>query len=167
MNKLYLCREFEMNDWPPCELDFLIRQTQCIVNSYKHWTGKDLWPDALINETDARALFEAPFVLVSAGTENDPVLNYGNRKAMELWEMDWQILTHTPGRYTAEAMEQVQRDHFLETVKNQGYIDNYQGIRISSSGRRFEIQQATVWNLLNDQKQYAGQAATFSRWKYL
>jgi len=34
-----------------------------------------------------QALFEAPFVLISHGTEEDPILNYGNRLA--LWLCGW------------------------------------------------------------------------------
>ena len=57
------------------------------------------------------------------------------------------------------------REKFLETVKRQGYIDDYRGIRVSNKGRRFEIQKATVWNLLDGQGHYAGQAASFTLWK--
>ena len=48
-----------------------------------------------------------------------------------------------------------------------GYVDDYRGIRISSSGRRFEIDRATVWNLRDAAQAYAGQAATFSTWRFL
>ncbi|MEZ6067919.1 MAG: MEKHLA domain-containing protein [Planctomycetaceae bacterium] len=36
----------------------------------------------------AEALFEAPFVVVAHGTEADPILDYANRQALELWETD-------------------------------------------------------------------------------
>ncbi len=153
---------------PDCDLDFLVRQTRLMLSSYKHWTGKTLWPnEGKSGETLVREVFAAPFVLCSAGTEADPILNYGNRTALDLWEMDWPMLTRTPGRHTAEAMERAERDRFLETVKRQGYIDDYSGIRISSTGRRFRISQATVWNLIDEQGRYAGQAATFTGWHYL
>ena len=153
---------------PDCDLKFLVRQTRLMLSSYKHWTGKTLWPDAgKSGEMLAREVFAAPFVLCSAGTEADPVLNYGNRTALGLWEMNWAALTRTPGRHTAEPMERAERDRFLDTVKRQGYIDNYTGIRISSTGRRFLISTATVWNLIDEQGQYAGQAATFAAWTFL
>jgi len=101
--------------------------------------------------------------VASAGTEADPILNYGNQKALALWEMDWAAFTKTPGRKTAEAMERGERAKFLDEVKKKGYIDNYCGVRISSTGRRFEIKQATVWNLMDSKGQYAGQAVTFSK----
>jgi len=45
-------------------------------------------------------------------------------------------------------------------VARQGYIDDYSGVRIAKSGRRFLIERATVWNL--GEVEYQGQAATFS-----
>ncbi len=153
--------------FPPCEIDFLIRQTRLIVSSYRHWKQASLWPMTNPDSVLAEEVFYAPFVLASAGIEEDPILNYGNQKALELWQMDWSVFTQTPGRKTAEPMEREIRDRFLETVKKQGFIDNYSGIRISSTGRRFEIQQATVWNLIDHKGAYAGQAAVFKQWKYL
>lgn len=143
---------------------FLVRQTRLMLSSYRKLTGKVLWPEDRPDEVLIREVFDAPFVLCSAGTEPDPVLNYGNAQALKLWEMDWETLTRTPGRHTAEAPERGAREEFLRTVKEKGYIDNYSGIRISSTGRRFEIKNAIVWNLLDSQGRYAGQAASFSSW---
>ena len=58
-----------------------VRWTRLMLDSYEHRTGKLLLPrtDAL---TDSQKLFEAPFVVVSHGTEADPLLNYGNRAAL-------------------------------------------------------------------------------------
>jgi hypothetical protein len=153
--------------FPPCDLEKLAKQTRMVLSSYRHWKGASLWPEDRTGEVLAREVFFAPFVLACSGTEEDPVLNYGNQKALDLWEMDWRTFTRTPGRQTAEPMEQGARDRFLETVKKQGYIDNYQGIRISSKGRRFEIRQATVWNLLDEKGRYAGQAASFQDFRFV
>lgn len=153
--------------FPPCDMDFLIRQTRLIVSSYRHWKKASLWPMTNPDSVLAEEVFYAPFVLATAGIQEDPILNYGNQKALELWQMDWSAFTNTPGRETAEPMEREARDHFLVTVKKQGFIDNYAGIRVSSTGKRFEIQQATVWNLIDEKGIYAGQAAAFRNWKYL
>jgi hypothetical protein len=48
-----------------------------------------------------------------------------------------------------------------------GFIDDYRGIRISASGRRFEIRSAVVWNVIDQTGAHWGQAATFSHWDYL
>lgn len=153
--------------FPPCDMQKLIRQTRLILSSYRHWKKASLWPSTNPDPVWAEELFYAPFVVASTGTEADPILNYGNQKALELWQMDWETFTKTPGRKTAEPMEQAARDNFLKTVREQGYIDNYSGIRISSMGRRFEVQNATVWNLLDENGAYAGQAVVFKSTKYL
>ncbi|MBI3307486.1 MAG: MEKHLA domain-containing protein [Candidatus Omnitrophica bacterium] len=145
----------------------MARQTRLILSSYRHSKGKSLWPEDKPDEILAKEIFFAPFVLASAGTENDPVLNYGNQKALELWEMDWDTFTRTPGQNTAEPAERDERARFLETVKKQGYVDDYRGIRISSKGKRFEILKATVWNLRDEKGRHAGQAVTFTNIRLL
>ncbi len=149
------------------DFDFLVSQTRRMLSSYRHWTRQNLWPEDRPDSILVKEVFEAPFVLCSAGIEEDPILNYGNQKALALWEMNWKTLTRTPGRHTAEPMERAERDHFLKTVKEKGYIADYSGIRISSTGRRFEISRATVWNLLDASGRYAGQAAMFREWKFI
>ncbi|HZI31433.1 MAG TPA: MEKHLA domain-containing protein [Candidatus Binatia bacterium] len=145
----------------------VITQTQLIAGSLKHWTGRDLLPGSLSAAELAEKVFHAPFVLVSHGTEADPILNYGNQTALKLWEMTWEELTHTPSRLTAEAPNREERARLLAAVTANGFIDDYSGIRVSKNGRRFRIAQATVWNLRNERGNYAGQAAQFSRWEFL
>ena len=145
-----------------------VAQAQFIARSLKHWTGRNLLAGP---ETGAPAfaekIFRAPFVLVSHGTQNDPILNYGNAAALALWEMSWDELTRTPSRLTAEAPNREERARLLAAVTANGFIDDYSGIRISKTGRRFRIAQATVWNLLDERGKYSGQAAMFSRWEFL
>ena len=64
-------------------------------------------------------------------------------------------------------MHRDERAEMLATTQRQGYIDNYAGIRISSTGKRFKIDQALVWNLIDDYGNPVGQAATFSDWTWL
>lgn len=147
--------------------DFIVPHSVLLLRSYRHWTGKDLIERTGDAEIDARSLFQAPFVIVSGGTESEQVLNYGNASALKLWQMDWATLTRMPSRQTAEPMHQSERAEFLRRVREQGFIDDYSGIRIASTGQRFRIQQATVWNLVNEAGEYLGQAATFSEWYFL
>lgn len=136
-----------------------------IVDSYKRWTGQELIP---LDEAGScsEQLFQAPVVVLSHGTEADPVLNYGNEAALKLWEMDWEQFTRTPSRLTAEPMERSARQAFLQAVGERGYVDDYTGIRISRRGHRFYIVNAVVWNLLDEQGEPAGQAAAFREYRY-
>lgn len=105
-----------------------------LLRSFKHWTGRDLLPASGSDSDLVQRFFEAPLVVISHGTEDDPILNYGNKAAL------------------------------LAEVTKKGFIDHYRGIRISRTGRRFSINGATVWNILDEQSRYAGQAAAFERW---
>jgi len=138
-----------------------------MARSFRHWTGRDLLPGNFPPAELAEKIFNAPFVLVSHGTENDPVLNYGNRAALLLWEMSWDELTHTPSRLTAEAPNREERARLLAAVTQHGLIDDYSGVRISKTGRHFKIFRATVWNLVSESGQPCGQAAMFDRWEFL
>jgi hypothetical protein len=138
-----------------------------MVRSLRHWTGRELLAAGNDSVELSRAVFDAPFVLVSHGTEPDPILNYGNRAALALWEMSWEELTRTPSRFTAEAPNREERARLLERVTRNGYIDDYAGVRISKTGRRFRIEQATVWNLIGPGAGRWGQAAMFEHWEWL
>jgi len=143
---------------------FLAEHVRLLRNSYHRWTGRDLVDPALDDETAAYELFEAPFALLSHDVEEEPILNYGNRTALELFELDWRAFTRLPSRFTAETPEQKERARLLEAVADKGFIDDYSGVRLSRSGRRFRIREATVWNVLDDDGNYYGQAAMFREW---
>ncbi len=146
---------------------YLAAHVQRLNDSFRHYTGRNLANTPWMGKSTAQAFWEAPFVLLSHDTAADPVFTYGNRKALELFEMDWQTLTALPSRHSAEPLAREERERLLQAVNQQGYIDNYAGVRVSSSGKRFLIQQALVWNLCDTAGQYAGQAACFADWQYL
>jgi hypothetical protein len=149
------------------QYESVIARSAVLARSFRRFTGRELLP-GLFNPTElARNLFHAPFVLVAHGTEADPVLNYGNAAALALWEMSWAELTRTPSRLTAEAPERDERARLLAAVAANGFIDDYSGVRISKTGRRFRIARATVWNLVTETGAPCGQAATFDRWEFL
>lgn len=139
------------------------------LESHRHWTGRELIPGLPCAGSDERYVFlwSMPRVLVSHGTQEDPVFWYGNRAALELWELDWDNFTRTPSRYTAEAPLRDERARLLERVTRSGFIDDYSGIRISRTGKRFRIRQAMVWNLRDEHGATAGQAASFTDWEPL
>jgi hypothetical protein len=149
------------------ETESIIAHTSCLARSLKHFTGRELFPDANTPAKLAEKAFTAPFVLVSHGTEADPILNYGNQTALQLWEMTWEELTRTPSRFTAEAPNREERARLLAQVTARGFIDDYSGVRISKTGRRFRIHRATVWNLLTATGVPCGQAARFEQWEDL
>ena len=145
----------------------VIRWNQLLFNSFRHWLGRELMERTGGAEQQAKSLYHAPFVVVSHGMEGDPILNYGNKIALDLWDLDWERFTRTPSRLTAEPIDQAERARMLARAQEQGYIDDYKGMRITGTGRRFLVQQAIVWNVVGSEGEQIGQAATFSKWTFL
>jgi hypothetical protein len=135
--------------------------------SYRCWTGGELLDPRLDATAFARALWEAPLVVASHGTEPDPVFNYGNRAALALFETTWERFTAMPSRLSAEAPARGERAALLARVTTNGYIADYSGIRVTTTGRRFRIRRATVWNVLDETGRAAGQAVAFGEWEWL
>ena len=144
-----------------------ISHTQILLDSFARFIGTDLIERSGSREDEAQRLFEAPMVVVSHGTQDDPILNYGNRTALDLWQMSVSRLLRTPSRLTAEPMHRDERAKLLERTAQNGFVDDYRGVRITATGQRFLIERATVWNLVDESGERAGQAATFSRWTCL
>lgn len=152
----------------PCKAnDFHWEHVQLLCQSYRVLIGRDLLTGNLHDRDSAELLYIAPFVVVSHDTAHDPVFNYANRKALELFEMSWDEMTSLPSRYSAELPNQAERARYLKMVKQNGFIENYSGIRITKTGKRFRIEQAVVWNLIDPSGTYRGQAATFGHWEWL
>jgi MEKHLA domain-containing protein len=145
----------------------VVQWIQRVLDSYRHWIGSELIERQGDPEVQAGALFELPLVVVSHGSEADPILNYGNQTALELWEMTWEQLIKTPSRLTAEPVNRAEREWMLEQARVRGFIDTYRGVRISGTGRRFLVENALIWNVLDAGHQRIGQAATFSHWTWL
>ncbi len=142
----------------------VITYNKYMLDSYKRFLGMDL-VKRVSREEDSKSLFLVPFVVVSHGIEKDPIFKYGNKKALEVFEIDWEDLIKLPSRLSADPIHQDERAFFLNEVTNKGFIKNYSGIRISSKGKRFKIKDAIVWNVLDENENYIGQAATFDQWE--
>lgn len=138
-----------------------------LIGSFRHWTGKELVQSNPVCQDLYKALFEAPYAVVSHNTDPDPVFNYGNKTALELFEMDWPTFTSLPSRQSAEPVNRDERQKLLARVSQFGFIDDYRGVRISSSGKRFMIDDAVVWNIVDRSGTYLGQAAVLYRWSAL
>lgn len=167
---------------PGPDNDFCAGHARLLRDSLRRWTGHDLLdaaptlasgtssaeePSGKVAEGDdiGRRLFEAPFALLSHGTGPDPTFRYANRTALRLFELTWPQLLATPSRRSAEPVNQPERARLLAEVAARGFIDDYAGVRISRTGRRFCIRRATVWNLVDDTGTPCGQAAMFADWE--
>ena len=132
-----------------------------IAASHRRLTGRDLVPP----EADpVEALWTAGAAIIAHGTQADPIFFFGNAVALDRFGMTLDQFTAMPSRLSAEPMLREERQALLDRVSRDGFIDDYSGIRVSSTGRRFRIERATVWNLADEDGAIHGQAATFDRW---
>jgi len=153
---------------PSEENNFLSQHVALLRHSFRHWTKRELVAPAMSDQDGARFLFQARFAVVSHDTAKDPIFNYANQTALSLFAMSWEDFTSLPSRMSAEPMEQPERQKLMDEVTGNGFIDHYSGVRIGRHGRRFLIENAVIWNLVEPYTGiYKGQAALIKNWKFL
>jgi hypothetical protein len=114
----------------------------------------------------ARWLYEeAQFCVVAHNTDADPRFIYANKTAQQCFEYNWFEMTALRSRLSAEHPNRAEREQLLESVRMKGFATGYRGLRIAKSGRRFWIENVTVWNLTDHEGIYRGQAATYRQWE--
>lgn len=143
---------------------YLWQKVHPLLRSYADCFGKPLTASQTEDSQSGKALWELPGVVVAHGIGDDPVFFYGNKAALALFEMTWERFTALPSRLSAEPGSRKERELLLAEVREKGFSTNYSGIRISSTGKRFRIENAAVWNIISPDGHFAGQAAYFDRW---
>lgn len=147
---------------PSLDNCFLADHAELLIGSYRRLTGRHLIMPEADRAAMYRALYEADFAVVSHGTQADPLFNYANLAAQRIFELDWSGFMRLPSRESAEPVNQEARARLMARVRQDGYIDDYSGVRISATGKRFTISNATIWNLVDKTGEYRGQAAMFT-----
>lgn len=158
-----------MNTFPEPREDngYLAEHVAILRNSLRHWTGREMVPPRMTDLEAARYVFQAPFVVASHDTSRDPLFNYANQIALDLFAMTWDEFTGLPSRMSAERALRDARAALMAEVSHKGFIENYSGIRIGRRGRRFLMEEAVIWNLLTPEQLPYGQAVMFPHWKFL
>ena len=115
----------------------------------------------------AEELFNCGFPVLAHDRADDPMLTYANAAALQLWETSWAELIGLPSRLTAPERERAERRNALGEAQALHALTGYAGIRISRKGRRFQIHNARIWTLWDEQQQPCGQAASFRDWWWI
>ena len=143
---------------------------EAMAHSFANLTG-----DSLVQELDdsssrgdiAEAMYDAEAGLLCHDGATDPRLIYANRAAQQLWKLDWDALVGMFSRLSAEPDERQSRAQMLAQAARDGFVTNYQGVRIASDGQRFRISGATVWDVTSSAGVTLGQAAVLPDWEFL
>ncbi len=152
---------------PSSDNSYLKDYIHQITNSLKELANIEIVDSTLSLEEQAQQVFNANYVLLAHNGSNDPVFNYANQTALNLFEMSWDEITSMPSKYSAESDERGQREKFINEVTEKGYSKDYSGIRISKTGKRFEIKNVILWNVYDAENNRIGQAAMFDEYEYL
>lgn len=139
---------------------------ELLLSSHQRLTGGLLDPSLPVpgGET-ARWLYEdAPFGLLAHDTSADPTFIYANLTAQRCFEYGWEEFVELPSRLSAAPEGQNDREGFVRSVAERGFASGYRGLRVAKSGRRFWIEDVTMWNLVDDDGGLHGQAAVFRSW---
>ncbi len=153
--------------YPTEENYFQANHVTLLESSFQQLLGRSLMTDRVDAKAFPEILFNASIAIVSHGIEGDPIFNYGNRLALTIFEMDWKEFTSIPSRLSAEQMNRDAREKILQKVSQFGFIDDYQGVRISKTGKRFLISNTVIWDLYDGENKYQGQAACFKNYVFL
>ena len=69
------------------------------------------------------------------GVQEDPLFCYANLAAQNLWNMDWKEFVGMPSRLSAElTMNSKSAGALIQTAHEEGFVDNYTGIRVTGEG---------------------------------
>ena len=93
--------------------------------------------------------------------------NYLNRAALSLFKVTLDQVIGQPTTMTAPESEQKERNELLNQVNSHGFIENYKGIRVASNGALFQIEDATIWNIVDKESIKIGQAVIIYRSRIL
>ncbi len=136
-----------------------------VLESYRRIVGHQLVPARLDAGQAAYWLYEdAPFCVLAHDASADPCFIYANKAAQRCFEYPWAEFTALPSRLSAAAPDRTERQTLLDRVARDGFAGGYRGLRVSRSGRRFFIEDGTVWQLLDGRGGLHGQGAMFPCW---
>jgi hypothetical protein len=136
-----------------------------LAGSYSRLVGERLVPSEHDNQNAVRWLYEeASFCVLAHNTDPDPIFIYGNKTAQTCFEYNWDELTSLRSRLSAEEPNREERQRLLDAVERHGFATGYRGLRIAKSGRRFWIEDVTVWQLVDRGGLLHGQAVAYRKW---
>ena len=112
-------------------------------------------------------LFNWTKPVIAHDNQNDPLINYSNYLALQLWSRSWEEMIGLPSKLTAPIQERKNRSSTLRQVMKNNAIKGYEGIRINSKGQIFSIKDVYIWTVWDEESKPFGQAATFYKWEMM
>lgn len=143
------------------DLRFVARATE-ILDSFRRHLGRELVERSGDPAEDARRLFDAPFAVLAHDTSPTPLLDWANLAAARAFDATPETLLGRPSADTAPAEAVAERRALFDVLARQGFVTGYSGVRISLTGRRFIIDDVSVFALTDEAGHPAGHAAVIA-----
>ncbi|MCO6004199.1 MEKHLA domain-containing protein [Actinoallomurus purpureus] len=137
-----------------------------LESSYHRFTGRHLSEVARSTPQEAAEWLytSAPFGLLAHDGGADPRYTYANRTAQQRFGYSWEEFVGMPSWLSAASADQTDRNALLQATSDSGHVTGYRGLRVAKSGRRFWIEDVTMWNLVDADGVRHGQAAVVPTW---
>jgi PAS domain-containing protein len=137
----------------------VVARAAAILDSFRRHFSHDLFDRAGDPAEDARRLFDLPQAVLAHDTSPEPLLDWANRAAAAAFDATPESLLGRPSAATAPADAVADRGKLFEALARDGFVTGYSGVRVSLTGRRFIIDDVTVFELFDAAGQPAGHAA--------
>ncbi|MFJ3671052.1 MEKHLA domain-containing protein [Streptomyces sp. NPDC090106] len=136
-----------------------------LSGSYERLLGRPLVPETSHGTHPADWLYhDAPFAVLVQDGGDDPAFVYANITAQRCFSYSWHEFSGLRSSLSAPIVARAERDHALSDVLRDSVVEGYRGLRISGTGRRFWIEDVTIWNLAELDGVVHGQAALIPSW---
>jgi MEKHLA domain len=103
------------------------------------------------------------FGILSHGMQDDPIYNYGNCAALELFDQTLETLCQTPSRYSTVESLMEDREQLIRKINDVGYGTILNAVRTTPKGKLFVIQKIWIWHVYHDNGRRIGLAALYDR----
>jgi PAS domain-containing protein len=136
-----------------------IDRATVILDSYRRLLGRDLCARTGDAAADARRLDELPVAVLAHDASTPPLLDWVNRAAAAAFDAAVPDLIGRPSAATAPPDATADRQQLFAQLREHGFVTGYSGVRVSLAGRRFLIDDVTVYELRDRDGRAAGHAA--------
>jgi len=106
------------------------------------------------------------YILISHGTEESPIYNFGNKACLNAFARSWENQGSMPSSESVvrRSQDEASRIELMRIVTNYGIFDGkLNGYRVRDDGKFIKLTEGVVWNCYGDDEEetYIGQAAFF------
>ena len=158
----------------------ILTHIRLVDNSLRLWTGKGVLERMGMTTVDAdqrddqngdyeQVYLNDRYVLITHGTEDDPIYNFANRAALAAFWRPWDDMVRLPSSQSVvlRSVDASKRIELMKSVTDNNYVENATGIRVRDDGKFIQLVDAVVWNIVDDDddRTYIGQAAFFDRYQ--